>query len=436
MPDFQPALARIDGLKQNNGVPYEKLLADWFSKNDPGSNGAHWEGADFDDSSWTDQAMPTTFEDSGLAKFDGTVWYRRTIDLPNPLPDGAATLSLGAIDDMDHTWVNGAFVGSEGVYNHPRRYSLPTGTLKPGRNVIAVRVLDTGGQGGFYSPADFLYLQLGDQKISLAGTWKEKIGADFTKATPFPQALQDNPNFPTLLSNGMIEPLVPLAIKGAIWYQGESNADRAYQYRDLLPAMIKDWRNRWHEGDFPFFIVQLANFMAAPAEPVEDNWAELREAQAMTATKVRNAGLAVAVDVGNPDDIHPKDKQDVGLRLALAALHTAYHVDLVYSGPTYRGMHAEGATVRISFAHADGGLKTKGGAVTGFAVAGADHKFHWAEAKIDGDTVLVHADAVPNPVAVRYAWSANPAASLYNGSDLPAVPFRTDDWPGATFGKK
>lgn len=253
------------------------------------------------------------------------------------------------------------------------------------------------------------------------------------KLGPPPQAPNaNNPNVPTALYNGMIAPLLPFAIRGAIWYQGESNADRAWQYRRLLPAMIKDWRKRFGVGSFPFYIVQLAAFQATAAEPRENNWAELREAQALTAKSLRNSGLAVAIDIGDANDIHPKNKRDVGHRLALWALAENYGKKIEDSGPWYRSMKISGDQVRLKFDHVDGGLTAKGGKLTGFAIAGADHKFVWANAVIEDNTVIVSSPDVPKPVAVRYAWDINPVCNLYNNAGLPAVPFRTDNWKAIT----
>jgi sialate O-acetylesterase len=260
----------------------------------------------------------------------------------------------------------------------------------------------------------------------------------------------------------MIAPIIPFAIKGAIWYQGESNAGRAYQYRTLFPTMIKDWRKNWAQGDFSFFWVQLANFRGVDKDAVESNWAELREAQTMTLA-LPNTGEAVIIDIGEARDIHPKNKQDVGKRLALAAESVAYGQKLVFSGPRYDKMTVEGAKARIHFTHVGGGLaapaftdpvtpcgptlaKRFGLEITpelrpkadvmGFAIAGADKKFVWANAKIDGKTVVVWSDQVAKPVAVRYAWSNNPICNLYNAEGLPACPFRTDQWPGTTVNNK
>ena len=232
----------------------------------------------------------------------------------------------------------------------------------------------------------------------------------------------------------MIHPIIPFRIAGTLWYQGESNAGRAEQYRKLLPAMIKTWRTAWGQGDFPFLIVSLANFMAVAPEP--SDWAELRVAQAMTAKNDPNSGLAIAIDIGEANDIHPKNKQEVGRRLALAALAKTYKRNVPYSGPVFDSMRIEGDKAVLKFKHADGGLVAKDGELKGFAVAGEDRKWVWAEAKVQGDTVVVRSDKVSKPVAVRYAWANNPVCNLYNGAGLPAAPFRTDDWPGVTAGRK
>ena len=237
------------------------------------------------------------------------------------------------------------------------------------------------------------------------------------------------------LFNAMIAPLTPFSIRGAIWYQGESNAGRAYQYRKLFPAMIEDWRRAWGEGPFPFYFVQLANFTDVLPEPADSDWAELREAQTMTLA-LKNAGTAVAIDIGDAKDIHPKNKQDVGKRLALNALDKVYDKEVVFSGPMCKSMTVKDGKIILTFNHADGGLAAKGGDLKGFAVAGADKKFVWADAAIEGNKVVVSSAKVPQPAAVRYAWANNPVCNLYNGAGLPASPFRTDDWQGITYGKK
>jgi sialate O-acetylesterase len=266
--------------------------------------------------------------------------------------------------------------------------------------------------------------------------WKEaaeKAKAEGKTAPPAPRPPlgPDHPHRAAGLFNGMIVPLVPFAIRGAIWYQGESNAGRAYQYRTLLPAMIQDWREAWGQGEFPFLIVQLANFEARPPQPEGSDWAELREAQTMTLA-LPKTGMAVTIDIGEAKDIHPRNKQDVGRRLALAAQRIAYGNHLVYSGPVYDSMKIEGSKIRIRFQHVGGGLMAKGDAPLGFTIAGEERNFVPAHATIDGDTVVVWSDQVSDPVAVRYGWADNPVCNLYNNAELPASPFRTDDWPGLT----
>ena len=244
------------------------------------------------------------------------------------------------------------------------------------------------------------------------------------------------PNVPSFTYNAMIAPLWQYGIKGAIWYQGESNAGRAYQYRDLMQTMIKDWRVQFGQGDFPFFIVQLANFKEKDSEPGPSDWAELREAQSL-ATELPKVGIATIIDIGEAGDIHPKNKQDVGKRLAQSALRIAYEKRVVPSGPTYDNHIARKGKVTLYFENIGGGLMTpEGQTLTGFTVAGADQKFYWADAEIKGKTVVVRSDQVPEPVAVRYGWANNPDCNLYNEVGLPASPFRTDDWPLTTLNNK
>ncbi len=268
--------------------------------------------------------------------------------------------------------------------------------------------------------------------------WKadaEKAKAEGKDAPAEPKAPAYGPYLPSSLYNAMIAPLIPYGIRGAIWYQGESNAGKAYQYRRLFPSMIKDWRRDWAQGDFPFLFVQLANWGPKSDQPLDDYWAELREAQTMTLS-LRNTGMALAIDIGDPNDIHPKNKQEVGRRLALNALAKTYGRKIVYSGPMYRAMESEGDSIVLVFDHVDGGLAAKGGDLKGFTIAGADQKFVPAQAKIVGRTVVVRSPEVRDPAAVRYSWAINPDGNLYNEAGLPASPFRTDDWPGKTVNNK
>ncbi len=270
-----------------------------------------------------------------------------------------------------------------------------------------------------------------DKKMAAWKVAVEKAKAE-KKQAPRPPQRALNQNSPAALYNGMIAPIIPFGIAGATWYQGESNAGRAMQYRKLLPAMITDWRKAWGQGDFPFMIVQLANFMKREELPVESAWAELREAQTLTSINLPKTGIGLAIDIGDDKDIHPKNKQDVGLRIALQALKIAYNKDIPFSGPMFDSMTVEGANAHVKMKHVFGGLEAKGGDLKGFSVAGEDKKFYWATAKIDGDSIIVSSEKVAKPVAVRYAWANNPECNLYNKANLPAVPFRTDTWPGVT----
>jgi len=249
-----------------------------------------------------------------------------------------------------------------------------------------------------------------------------------------PSAVLGDFTLPCCLFNAIINPLIPFAIRGAIWYQGESNVDRAYQYRQLFPAVIQGWRDAWGQDDFAFLWVQLANYMASAQDPGESTWAELREAQSM-ALSLPNTGEAVAIDVGEANDIHPTNKQDVGLRLSLAARAVSYGQRIVHSGPVYRSMTIEDDHVKVHFDHVGGGLVARGGGpLKGFAVAGRDRRFVWAEAQVVRDAVVVSSPSVARPAAVRYGWADNPVCNLHNAEGLPACPFRTDDWPGITEG--
>lgn len=438
--DFNDRLETVARSKGTAPTDFAAEYDRWCQRVDPGTK-AGWAARELDTTSWKTVSMPQPFEQAGLPDFDGMVWFRHSFEVPPEWAGQKLTLALGPIDDMDTTWINGVKVGQMNRYDQNRVYTISAEQVKPGRNVIAIRVLDTGGTGGLTGRAEQLYVKpagLPEAKpISLAGEWQMRDSAPLSKLSGLP-AVPDanNPNVVTVLYNGMIAPLLPFAIKGAIWYQGESNADRAYQYRALLPAMIKDWRKRFGVGDFPFYIVQLAAFLPTHPEPRENNWAELREAQALTAKHLKHCGLAVAIDIGDAQDIHPKNKAEVGRRLALCALAETYGKKIEYSGPRYQSMKVCGSEVRLRFDHAQSGLVAKGGKLAGFAIAGADHHFVWAMAEIDGDTVIVSSPDVSNPAAVRYAWDINPVCNLYNGAGLPAVPFRTDDWPLITKERK
>lgn len=446
MPAFADAIEELEQRPESQEAlraVYRKEMQAWqqqVMQKDPGYTGgkAVWALPDYDTSSWKAMTLPGNWEEAGLPDFDGVVWFRKTIQLSQEWEGSEATLNLGPVDDRDITWINGEEAGRTQGWNVPRSYNIPAGLLKPGKNTITVRVLDTGGGGGLTGKPEQLSLSTSTgNKIDLDGSWQYKVAIDLREIPPMPESPNLSKNYSSVLYNAMLHPLIPYAMRGVIWYQGEANASRAYQYRELFPLMIKDWRQNWGQGHFPFLYVQLANFKAVEEEPVESDWAELREAQLMALARP-NTGMAVTIDIGNANDIHPKNKQDVGRRLALIARAKVYGEQIPYSGPIYRSMNKfEGNKIRLSFKHIDGGLQAKGSkALKGFAVAGPDRIFHWAEAEIIGNQVLVWSPKVSNPVAVRYGWAANPAGNLYNGAGLPASPFRTDDWEGVTEGRK
>lgn len=422
----------LDAFVAERTKQIETVLGGVMPKQDEGLvNGkAVYAASDLDDSEWRKIEVPGVWEEKGYPNIDGIGWYRKTVELTAEQADRASKVILAKIDDTDKTYINGRLIGKTGMYNEDRIYDIPSGILKEGTNVIAVRVEDTGGGGGIYGDSDQCYLQVGEEKLDLAGLWKFKL----SKVNDVAIALGPN-DMPTLLYNAMLKPIIPYGIKGAIWYQGEANADRAYQYRKLFKDLITDWRSQWRQGDFPFCWVQLANFMAADKQPSESAWAELREAQTM-ALGLPNTGMALAIDIGEAGDIHPRNKQDVGKRLELNALKVAYGKDVVNSGPMFESMEVKGDKAYIHFKETGSGLfvKDKYGYVNAFAVAGDNHQFHWAKGElVDDKTVVVFSSSVEKPVAVRFGWGNNPDdLNLYNKEGLPVVPFRTDNWKGVT----
>ncbi len=445
LPDFKDCInltqEEVEQSFEAQMQQYERDLQKWNDNLDAmiqktQGNGPKWDSPDLDTRSWNYMNLPVLWEKAGLEGFDGVVWFRKEISLTAAQAEADAEIHLGPINDIDITLVNGTQIGSLRAHDLKRVYTIPASVLKAGKNIIAVQVLDIGGNGGLWGTANEMKLfPASGDPIRLDGLWKYKPGLEMASVPPQPQS-PESPNRLSVLYNGMLHPLAPFAIQGAIWYQGESNAGRAYQYRDLFKTMIQDWRSLWGQGDFPFIFTQLANFKAYKNQPGDDDWAELREGQLM-ALDLPNTGMAVTIDIGNADDIHPKNKQDVGKRLALNALNSVYgKTDVVPCGPLYKSSTVEEGKIRITFDQVDGGLEAKGGALKGFAIAGNDKKWVWANAVIDGETVVVSSPSVANPVAVRYAWQANPRCNLYNKAGLPASPFRTDTWKGITAGKK
>ena len=458
---------------------YPESFGQWMKKygreDKPAGNPADFAGVDIPVTGWTKVALPGALSGPGLPAA-GAIWLRKEITLTADdihSPDGRILLFFTAgFNDYDTIYWNGQQVSQalpkdrSGPLDYAfRSDGISVKFLKEGKNVLAIRFFSPvqAPQIGVYRKAAPHILSF--SAAPLAGDWLAK--AEYTLPSLDPAALAAIPPPPSIayqasappdaplacqVFNGMINPILPYTIAGVAWYQGESNAVRAYQYRMAFPLMIKDWRARWGLGDFPFYFCQLANLGRASTEPAENDWAELRESQSLT-LKLPNTGQAVLVDIGDPGNIHPRDKRDAGERLALVALANTYHEKIPYSGPTYESNKIENDKIRISFQHTDGGLVAKPlnevgkiyyvenpkkvppvptspkSDLQGFAICGADHKWVWADAKIDGDTILVWSDQVSQPVAVRYAWDGNPTCNLYNGADLPASPFRTDDLP-------
>lgn len=443
--DIMPRL--IAQSKENEGkVPRPE--GRWFAQLDDYDSGyagaqAVWTDPSLDDSDWDAMLLPGYWEDAGYPGLDGFMWFRRAVELPKEWGGKPLRLHITGVNDMHRVWFNGELIGrfdEMGGWQNPRSYLVSGRLARAGRNVITVRVYDLGNFGGFLGDADELRLESEGTRESLAlsGEWRCRPGMDArevgNKPAP-PMYVEGNHRVPTVLFNAMVSPLVPYGIRGVIWYQGEANQGRAEQYCRLFPTLIEDWRSRFAQGDVPFLFVQLPNFRPRQDDPnAYSERAALREAQLKTLS-LPNTGMAVTIDIGEADNNHPRNKQDVGARLALAAMTIAYGSDEPGLSPIYRAISVEGASVRLAFENARGGLVNRNAPapLRGFAVAGSDETFHWAEARIEGEEVVVSCPKVPNPVAVRYAWGDNPEADLYNAAGLPTSPFRTDEW---TFGPR
>lgn len=430
--DFDNYLTKLkrfkDTVQLNALLAGEKSIIDnWHKQVDDNDTGLNkWSDISYDASSWKSLQFPGYWESQGSPDVDGAVWVRKEINLTKEMISQDARLELGIIDDIDQTFFNGQKVGSRWNKYNLRSYKIPASLLKEGKNVIVIRIVDTDGSGGFIPGKKYRLITAGGD-LPLSGTWQYKI-AYASKPLPVGSFVVMNQQ-PTALYNAMIAPLIGYTIKGAAWYQGETNVGRGVEYQRLLPCMINDWRKRWNQGDFPFLIVQLANYKQVKTAPEESMWAELRESQQLISQKVPNSGLAVAIDIGEANDVHPLDKKTVGQRLALAAEKVAYQEkNIVYSGPVYQSMKTENNKIILSFTNTGSGLIAKnGGELKEFSIAGTDGKFVWANARIDGNTIIVWSDNITQPTAVRYAWADNPdKANLYNKEGLPASPFRTD----------
>jgi sialate O-acetylesterase len=395
-----------------------------------------WKNSEFDDTKWPSMKIPGLWEQS-VENFDGIVWLRKTITVSAEDAGKPALLELARIDDSDETYFNGVKVGGmTDKYNDKRIYPVSGELLKEGKNVIAIKIEDNGGGGGIYGSPEEVKLSIGSKVISLASEWKYQVEKVFENSSTNTGNVGNPNDYPTLLFNAMIHPLTFLPIRGVIWYQGENNANRSYQYRTTFPLMINDWRSYWKQGDFPFYFVQLASWKASNGNSNNGSaWAELREAQNMTLA-TSNTGMAVTIDIGDRNDIHPRNKQDVGKRLAAVALNKTYGKGNEFSGPILDTMFNEGNKLILSFNHAENGLmvKNKYGYVMGFEVSSADKKFYYAKAHVqDHNKIVVYHENVGKPVSVRYAWADDAGdANLVNTEGFPAVPFRTDNWTGIT----
>ncbi|MBC7835803.1 MAG: DUF1080 domain-containing protein [Phycisphaerales bacterium] len=433
---FPPYAPAIDYLRAVSLDPNQRdagiadVQQQWWDGLDtlPQGAGATWAAPDFDDSSWATTSLPATFSGE-LAGFDGIVYYRRHVELPTGIDTATpVTLELGPIDDRDDAFINGVHVGGlhdDGQWGVARTYEVPAGVLKPGRNTVAVRVYDTSGPGGMNGKPEQLALRLANlsRSFPLAGEWRTHTGAPRSALPAMPQVVQVTPHTPSILYNSMIAPLAPFALRGVIWYQGESNRADAAGYASLFQALIQDWRRAFNR-ELPFGFVQIAPFNYGDDR---GQTAELRESQAK-ALSLPNTGMVVTMDIGNPADIHPRNKRDVGHRLALWALANQYgKSDLEFSGPRFKSASTSGNSVQLHFDHA-AGLTSRNGPPSHLLIAGEDRVFHPATATIDGETLIVRSDKVSDPKSVRYAWESDCQPNLVSGAGLPAAPFRTDDW--------
>jgi len=393
-------------------------------------NEDQFKNATFQDKNWPEIKLPSLWENQQIGNIDGIVWMRKTIVLTAEQAKKEATLHLAKVDDEDKTYVNGVEVGTNNLWDAKRVYKIPANVLKEGTNVIAVRITDYSGGGGIYGDPTDLKIDFKDSNLPLDGLWKFNV---------IKVRIEVSPNsYPSLLYNAMVNPLVPYAMQGVLWYQGEANVWRAAEYKKSFPLMINDWRTKFKQGNFPFYFVQLSTFDEFGGNSQKGSrWAELREAQSET-LKLPNTGMAVTTDIGNAKDIHPTNKQDIGLRLAAIAMNNIYGKKQVHSGPTYKSQTIKGNEIILTFDNIGSGLSTPNNVeLKGFEIAGADKVFHSAKAIIKDNKIIVSSDKVRNPVAVHYGWADDDTAiNLFNKEKFPASPFRTDNWEMLTANEK
>ena len=398
-----------------------------------GVDASGWSAATDLDAAWPTLKAPGLWEEQGLADLDGIVWLRKRVELSAAQAAGTAELHLAKVDDCDEVWVNGQRVGGQCGYDQPRRYALPAGVLRAGANWIAVRVTDTGGGGGFHGDAAAMRLDTAAGSVALAGAWKARVEKISVADQPTAN------DAPTLAHNGLIAPLQGLSVRGVLWYQGESNVWRAEAYAGTFKRLIQDWRTQFGDPKLPFFFVQLAAFLPlADNQPGAGGWPELREAQAAALT-LPHTGMATAIDVGDATDIHPRNKRTLGERLAALALHEFGLRAAPASGPRLLGHEVRDGELALRLADTAGGLRPAraGEPLRGFLLAGADRRWVPAQARIEGDRIVLRSRGVPQPVAARYAWVNNPSeANVVGGDGLPLPPLRTDSWPLESAGRK
>lgn len=396
---------------------------------------SQWHLPKYDDSKWLPVPFPGDFDKTILPCFDGTVWFRTVVDIDEKAANECLTLRLGEMKDDYEVYINGERINSIINTDSLRHYEIDTKKLIPGKNVLAIKIIDNWETGGFVSSADQYFIEgkNGFKILFAEQPWKMNISSVI-------RVWIRSPNVePNLLFNGMIYPIIPYTIKGTLWYQGENNEDYAFQYRKLLPLLIADWRDQFKQGAFPFYFVQLPNFKKfnQNSQHGGSNWAEIRESQSKTLT-VPNTGMAVAIDLGDSTNIHPKNKEDVGKRFSFIALNNLYNNPTEYSGPDVDHVTYNNGKIIVIFKKSGSCLvvNDRYGYLKGFEIAGEDQHFYSTKAIVDGNNIILQNDKVPEPVAVRYAWSNNPDGNLYNGSGLPASPFRTDTWNLSTEGNK
>ena len=442
VPQYRETVARLstfpDDYQEREKI-YSRELDGWIAAADraekdfyAGKGLRSWTAAEFDDSAWRDVTFPGFVQDQMPLETvcNGVYYCRKSLTVPDSWEGKDLTLYLSSIDDRDITFFNGTEVGRGDYYLDKRVYTVPGSLVRKGLAVVATRILDNAGKCSIGGENDHaVYVEGPDgTRIDLSGTWKFIIPEWQASLPRVPYRTFIGPNIPTYLYNAMIHPVTGFPVRGVIWYQGEANLGYSSLYGDLLALLVQDWRKAWGLP-LDFYICNLHNYIEVYSEPSRSRYAEMREVQSRVARHLEQCGEAVLLDVGDPYDTHPKNKAAVGHRLALQALHKSYGRNVICDGPRYDGYEIVGRTVRLSFTEVAGGLATSdGGVLRGFTLAGPDRVFHKAQARIEGDCIVVECPEVDCPLAVRYAWEDNPDCNLVNSAGLPSTSFRTDTW--------